>query len=130
MKLYEKEDQKIRITQLEIKYKVVPFSDALWKTVLKKWRDILNIEEVVLSVKENRYSDTFTSLNIEAYTDTELIERLGLQETNEIVLERISDYLQEHYKLDEEGAKTLVTRLSAGGIVESRRFYVGDIVKE
>lgn len=36
MKPYEKEDQKIRITTLKVEYKVIPFSDTLWKTVLKK----------------------------------------------------------------------------------------------
>lgn len=35
MKPYEQEDQKIRITTLKVEYKVIPFSDSLWKTVLK-----------------------------------------------------------------------------------------------
>lgn len=52
MKPYEKEDQKLRITTLKVEYKVIPFSDSLWKTVLKKWRDILKIEEVVLTAEE------------------------------------------------------------------------------
>lgn len=130
MKSYEKEDQKIRITTLKVEYKVIPFSDTLWKTVLKKWRDILKIEEVVLMAEEQQYSDTFKTVKINAYVDSELIEYLGLYEVDKVVLEHIADYLEKHYKLDKSDAKVIVESLARSTKSNSRKFYVADIVKE
>jgi len=130
MKPYEKEDQKIRITQLKVEYKVIPFSDSLWKTVLKKWRDTLKIEEVVLTAEEQRHSDTFKTIKINAYVDSELIEYLGLYEVDKVVLEHIADYLEKHYGLYKNDAKAIVEDISRYRDDKRRKFYVADIVKE
>lgn len=128
MKPYEKEDQKIRITQLKVEYKVIPFSDTLWKTVLKKWRDTLKIEEVVLTAEEQRHSDTFKTIKINAYVDSELIEYLGLYEVDKVVLEHIADYLEKHYKLDKNDAKVIVESIVRDTKNSARKFYVTDIM--
>lgn len=130
MKPYEPEDQKIRITTLKVEYKVIPFSDTLWKTVLKKWRDILKIEEVILMAEEQRYSDTFKTIKINAYVDSELIEYLGLYEVDKVVLEHIADYLEKHYNLDKNDAKVIVESIVRDTKNSARKFYVADIVKE
>ena len=130
MKLYEQEGQKIRITTLKVEYKVIPFSDTLWKTVLKKWRDILKIEEVVLTAEEKQYSDTVKTLRISAYVDSDLIEYLGLYEVDKVVLEHIADYLEKHYKLDKNDAKVIVESIVRDTKNSARKFYVADIVKE
>lgn len=130
MKPYEKEDQKIRITTLKVEYKVIPFSDSLWKAVLKKWRDILKIEEVVLMAEEQQYSDTFKTVKINAYVDSQLIECLGLYEVDKVVLEHIADYLEKHYKLGRNDAKVIVESIDRDTKNNTRKFYVADIVKE
>lgn len=130
MKPYEQEGQKIRITTLKVEYKVIPFSDTLWKTVLKKWRDILKIEEVVLMAEEKQYSDTVKTLRISAYVDSDLIEYLGLYEVDKAVLEHIADYLRKHYKLDKNDAKVIVESIVRDTKNSARKFYVADIVKE
>ena len=130
MKPYEQEGQKIRITTLKVEYKVIPFSDTLWKTVLKKWRDILKIEEVVLMAEEKQYSDTVKTLRISAYVDSDLIEYLGLYEVDKVVLEHIADYLEKHYKLDKNDAKVIVESIARDTKNSARKFYVADIVKE
>ena len=130
MKPYEQEDQKIRITTLKVEYKVIPFSDTLWKTVLKKWRDILKIEEVVLMAEEKQYSDTVKTLRISAYVDIDLIEYLGLYEVDKVVLEHIADYLEKHYNLDKNDAKVIVESIVRDTKNSARKFYVADIVKE
>lgn len=130
MKPYEQEGQKIRITTLKVEYKVIPFSDTLWKTVLKKWRDILKIEEVVLMAEEKQYSDTVKTLRISAYVDSDLIEYLGLYEVDKVVLEHIADYLEKHYKLDKNDAKVIVESIVRDTKNSARKFYVADIVKE
>lgn len=129
MKPYEQEGQKIRITTLKVEYKVIPFSDTLWKTVLKKWRDILKIEEVVLMAEEKQYSDTVKTLRISAYVDSDLIEYLGLYEVDKVVLEHIADYLEKHYKLDKNDAKVIVESIVRDTKNSARKFYVADIVK-
>lgn len=130
MKPYEQECQKIRITMLRVEYKVIPFSDTLWKTVLKKWRDILKIEEVVLMAEEKQYSDTVKTLRISAYVDIDLIEYLGLYEVDKVVLEHIADYLEKHYNLDKNDAKVIVESIVRDTKNSARKFYVADIVKE
>lgn len=130
MKPYEQEGQKIRITTLKVEYKVIPFSDTLWKTVLKKWRDILKIEEVVLTAEEQQHRDTFKTVKINAYVDSELIEYLGLYEVDKVVLEHIADYLEKHYKLDKNDAKVIVESIVRDTKNSARKFYVADIVKE
>ena len=130
MKPHEQEDQKIRITMLKVEYKVIPFSDTLWKTVLKKWRDILKIEEVVLMADEKQYSDTVKTLRISAYVDSDLIEYLGLYEVDKMVLEHIADYLEKHYNLDKNDAKVIVESIVRDTKNSARKFYVADIVKE
>lgn len=130
MKPCEQEGQKIRITTLKVEYKVIPFSDTLWKTVLKKWRDILKIEEVVLMAEEKQYSDTVKTLRISAYVDSDLIEYLGLYEVDKVVLEHIADYLEKHYKLDKNDAKVIVESIVRDTKNSARKFYVADIVTE
>lgn len=128
MKPYEQEGQKIRITTLKVEYKVIPFSDTLWKTVLKKWRDILKNEEVVLMAEEKQYSDIVKTLRISAYVDSDLIEYLGLYEVDKVVLEHIADYLEKHYKLDKNDAKVIVESIVRDTKNSARKFYVADIM--
>lgn len=70
-------------------YKIIPFDDALWRTVFPQLKEQLGIEQINI-VESRLYLSAFKHY-YDVYVDKALIDKYGMEVVNGMVKEKIKE---------------------------------------
>lgn len=72
-----------------VNFKIIPFDDALWRTVFPQLKEQFGIEQINI-VESQLFSSVFKHY-YDVYVDKALIDKYGMEVVNEMVEEKIKE---------------------------------------
>lgn len=72
---------------IKVKFRIIPFDDALWRAVFPQLKEQFGIEQI--NIMESRLYLSAFKHYYDVYVDKALIDKYGLEVVNEMVREKI-----------------------------------------
>ena len=83
---------------IKVKFKIIPFDDALWKAIFPQLKEQLGIEQINI-VESQLYLSAFKHY-YDVYVDKALIDKYGLEVVNGMVREKIKERIDKEMERD------------------------------
>lgn len=83
---------------IKVKFKIIPFDDALWKAIFPQLKEQLGIEQINI-VESQLYLSAFKHY-YDVYVDKALIDKYGLEVVNGMVEEKIKERIDKEMERD------------------------------
>ena len=77
---------------INVNFKIIPFNDALWRTVFPQLKEQLGIEQINI-VESKLFCSAFKHY-YDVYVDKDLIKEHGCEKVNEMVKEKIKERIE------------------------------------
>lgn len=81
-----------------VTFKIIPFDDALWRTVFPQLKEKFGIEQINI-VESRLYLSAFKHY-YDVYVDKALIDKYGMEVVNGMVREKIKERIDEEIERD------------------------------
>lgn len=91
-------DETTTSLSVKVKFRIIPFDDALWRAVFPQLKEQLGIEQINI-VESKLYLSPFKHY-YDAYVDKALIDKYGMEVVNEMVREKIKERIDKEMKRD------------------------------
>lgn len=83
---------------IKVKFKIIPFDDALWKAIFPQLKEQLGIEQINI-VESQLYLSAFKHY-YDVYVDKALIDKYGLEVVHGMVEEKIKERIDKEMERD------------------------------
>lgn len=91
-------DETTTSLSVKVKFRIIPFDDALWRAVFPQLKEQLGIEQINI-VESKLYLSPFKHY-YDVYVDKALIDKYGMEVVNEMVREKIKERIDKEMKRD------------------------------
>ena len=91
-------DETTTSLSIKVKFRIIPFDDALWRAVFPQLKEQLGIEQINI-VESQLYLSAFKHY-YDIYVDKALIDKYGMEVVNEMVREKIKERIDKEMERD------------------------------